>query len=550
MKSLVVVVMSLLIVWPSVVDAQFQRNRNTMVAPAELHAIATELSGARAYNNVIEIAGYEHDRRAAEYAGTYRESAVVERLAKQYGFSDVRITRLPVPYDQWDGEDAELWVTSPERFLVSRYLDHPAMLAYGSQTADVEAPLVWVGRGLRDSDYDGKDIRGKIVLTDGAPGPVHDLAVTKYGAVGVVSFVNQYGFGIDKPDQIAQVRLSNARNEALDAQTTFGIVLSHRQGMKLLEMVDTSDTVTVHVKTKAARYSADHEVVEAWIPGDGTTNDEVAIVAHLFEGIAKQGANDDISGCAAALELGRTWIKLIRDGALPQPRRAVHFLWVPEIIYAEEYWKKYPDFVKNVVAMTSMDIVGSDQTINHNEMRVLLTPYSLPSFLNELYIQFMRWMDDTQTIKFHNLVADDYSGRYMQYPVVDPQGRRDPFRIRIMKHAGGSDHLPFLRSKPRVPGVHYMNWHDVHYHTSEDVPKFLDPTQLERAAMITMSVSLVMANATPEDALLLAGLTAGHAAERIGDDLTQAMELLRAVGQKNIEHRASPFIPPNLEEAY
>ncbi len=171
-------------------------------------------------------------------------------------------------------------------------------------------------------------------------------------------------------------------------------------------------------------------------------------------------------------------------------------------------------------------------------MRVLLTPYSLPSFLNELYIQFMRWMKDTQTIKFHNLVADNYSGRYMQEPITDPQGSQDLFHIRIMKHAGGSDHLPFLRSNPRVPGVHYMNWPDRHYHTSEDLTKFLDPTQLKRAALITMCVSLVMANATSEDALHLAGLTAGHAVERIGDDLTQAMELLRAAK------------PGNLDDAY
>jgi aminopeptidase YwaD len=515
--------------------AQYQRDRGTMLPAETLKAIATELSGARAFNNIVEIAGYEYDRTPAEYASVYRETAVTERLAKAYGFDDVRVTRLPVGYRQWDGEDAELWVTSPSTQLISRYLDHPAMLVYGSQTADVTASLVWVGRGLRDSDYNGKDVRGKIVLTDGAPGPVHDIAVRKHGAAGVVSFVNEYGFGIDAPDELAQVRLSNASDESLDAGTTFGIVLSHRQGTKLLEMVETTDDVKVHVRTKASRHPADHQVVEGWIHGDGTSDQEVVIVAHLFEGIAKQGANDDTSGCGASLEIGRAWVKLIREGVLPRPKRAVHFLWVPEIIYAAEYWKKYPDVPKNTLAMTSMDIVGSNQTINRNEQRVLLTPYSLPSFLNELYIQYMRWMEDTQTIKFHNLRSSDYSGRYMQNPITDPQGTQDPFHIRIMKHAGGSDHLPFLRSYPRVAGVHFMNWPDVHYHTSEDLTKFIDPTQLKRAAMITMCVTLVMANATPDDALRLAGLTAGHAVERIGDDLTQAMEMMQAAGTGDLD---------------
>ncbi len=157
---------------------------------------------------------------------------------------------------------------------------------------------------------------------------------------------------------------------------------------------------------------------------------------------------------------------------------------------------------------------------------MLLTPASFPSFLNELYIEYLRWMEDTQAIKFHNLRAQDYSGRYLQNPITDPQGTEDPYHIRIMKHAGGSDHLPFLRSWPRVAGVHFMNWPDVHYHTSEDLTKFLDPTQLKRTSMVTMSVSLVMANAGPEDALRVAGLTLGHGIERIGNDLALGVEMM------------------------
>jgi hypothetical protein len=538
MKRLISAVALVSVLWPADVTAQYQRNRPTMLSADTIRLTATELSGARAFNNVVEIAGYEYDRKPEEYLATYRESTVVERLAKEYGFSDVRITRLPVSYRQWDAQEAELWVESPQGpRLVTRLLDHPAVLVTGSQNADVRAPLVWVGRGMQERDYQGRDVRGKVVLTDGNPTVVHELAVVKHGAAGVVTFVNLYGFGIDQPDQLAHsARLSNAQNETLDAQTTFAIMLSHRQGMRLLEQVNTQPEVIVRVKTRATRHAVDHEVVEGWIPGDGSTKDEVVIVAHLFEGIGKQGANDDISGCGAALEIGRTWTKLIKDGKLPRPKRAVHFLWVPEIVYAPEYWKKYPDFITNAVAMTSMDIVGSNQTISRNEMRVLLNPYSFPSFLDNLYIQFMEWMEDTQAIKFHNLKGDEaFSGRYMQDAIVDPQGTQDPFHIRIMKHAGGSDHLPFLRSQPRVAGVHYMNWPDIGYHTSEDLTKNLDPTQLKRASLITMWVSMVMAEAQPQDALHLAGLTAGHAVERIGDDLTRAMEFLRAAPANRLD---------------
>src|SRR5262249_25300839 len=125
--ALCVIVSASLLVPPSAtVYAQFQRDRSTMLPPDLMKAIATELSGARAFNNVVEIAGYEYDRQPAEYASTYRETLVAERLAKAFGFANVRVTRLPVGYRQWDGEDAELWVTAPEKQLVARYLDHPA----------------------------------------------------------------------------------------------------------------------------------------------------------------------------------------------------------------------------------------------------------------------------------------------------------------------------------------------------------------------------------------------------------------------------------------
>ncbi len=48
------------------------------------------------------------------------------------------------------------------------------------------------------------------------------------------------------------------------------------------------------------------------IPGDGSTTQEVAIGGHLFESYIKQRANDDNSGCALTLEIGRAYIKLIK----------------------------------------------------------------------------------------------------------------------------------------------------------------------------------------------------------------------------------------------
>ena len=47
----------------------------------------------------------------------------------------------------------------------------PTALAQGSQSADVEAEVVYVGQG-READYAGKDVKGKIVLGSGSVGAV------------------------------------------------------------------------------------------------------------------------------------------------------------------------------------------------------------------------------------------------------------------------------------------------------------------------------------------------------------------------------------------
>ena len=63
--------------------------------------------------------------------------------------------------------------------------------------------------------------------------------------------------------------------------------------LDLLGRLERHQKVKVHAMVKAAEYDAPMNVVVATIPGDGSTNEEFHFTAHLFEGIAKQGANDN-----------------------------------------------------------------------------------------------------------------------------------------------------------------------------------------------------------------------------------------------------------------
>jgi aminopeptidase YwaD len=499
-----------------------QPNPKTLIPQSTIESIVAEISGTRAMNSIYDMGGYEHDRLAEEYRTTYREAAYMEKMAKQYGLEDVHIERFKMPAKTWDGELGELWLLTPEKRLIVSYRDITASLAPGSHSGDVTSELIFVNRGDKDSDYQGKDVAGKLVLASGPPNAVHNLAVRKYKAGGVLSFANNTGRPIDRPDEIAWNNLGGrGGGGGGDAPvTTFAFNLSHRMGMELVDMIERGEKPTVHAKVKTTEYDADMQVVTAVIKGDGSSQQEIGFSGHLFEGIAKQGAMDDISGCADTLEMARAWKKLIDDGVLPRPRRTVRFMWVPEIAGSNAYLDRYPEETKHFVAAVSIDMAGEDVKSNKNSLYLIRTPGSVNSFINEVTQQFFEYVGDTNHEKGHDrTVAYNYL-----FPIEDPQGSRDPFYYNIDKHVGGSDHTSFLSHG--VPAVLFNYWPDWAYHTSEDRPSSADPTQLKREAFIGLASGHVMASADGPMAVRIAETTAGNALERTATELRHALQMI------------------------
>jgi aminopeptidase YwaD len=496
-----------------------QPNPKTLIPQSLIENIVNEVSGSMAMNSIYDLAGYEHDRPAEEYKTTYREAAYMEKMAKQFGLEDVHIERFKLPNKTWDAEQGELWVTSPVKKLIVSYRDIAASIAPGSQSGDVTAELVYVGRGDREMDYEQKNVAGKIVLASGPPGAVHNLAVRRYNALAVVSFDNPTGRPIDRPDEISWNNLGRGGGNG-GGKTTFAFNLSRRMGADLVEMLEHGDKVIVHARVKTAEYDAEMQVPTAVIRGDGSSQQEIAYTGHLFEGIAKQGAMDDTSGCAVTLEMMRAWKKLIDDGVLPRPRRTVRVMWVPEIQGTNAYLDRYPDEAKKMVAAFSIDMAGEDVTKNKNSLRLMRTPYTVNHFINEVTQQFFEYVGDTNREKVQNRrIAYNY-----MFPIVDPQGSRDQFYYNVEKHYGASDHTAFLSHG--VPAILMNNWPDWGYHTSEDRPWSADPTQLKRAVFIALASGYAMGMADGPMAVRVAETAAGQAAERTGTELRHALQMI------------------------
>src|SRR3954468_4665360 len=285
------------------------------------------------------------------------------------------------------------------------------------------------------------------------------------------------------------------------------------------------------MRSKATEYDTPMQVVVATIPGDGSTNEEFHFTAHLFEGIAKQGANDNCGGPATQLEAGRAGIEIIRPGALPKPEPTVRFLWSPEIAGTRAYLRKHPELGQHVVASISTDMVGANQSINHNSLHLNQTISLIPSVINDVSRQFFEYVGETNREKLHNR----RNGYAFQNPMIDPSGSRDPFRYDIEKFYGASDHQVHLDWDPRIPAVQFGNWPDAVYHSSDDSPANQDPTQMKRAAFLMIAVGNVFANAGPADAVAVAGVAVSYAQKRMASDLADALSLIASSTADNLQ---------------
>ncbi len=296
-------------------------------SPEVLRAIVNEASGERALQNEIHLTGVNRNRKAAEYRSGYFESAFILEKLREYGLEDSFTLDLPVEGGTtWDAESAELWTVEPELAKIADLDDMPASLCSGSATTDTTAELVYVGPGDREEFYKDRDVEGKILLVNGSPERARRLGVQKYGAAGLVGWASSHP-EFDR-DEVGWNGLRLGPGD----RATFGFTVSQRQGQDLRDALERGRKIVVRavVKTQTVADYKDQLTV-ALIKGTERPDEELVFTAHLYEGWAKQGANDNASGCTAILETARVLRKLIAEGRIPPLKRSVRFLFVPEI---------------------------------------------------------------------------------------------------------------------------------------------------------------------------------------------------------------------------
>jgi hypothetical protein len=130
------VVMAIALTTIAVVPAQEKEDR-TLLSHEQMNAIINEASGERALHHVLELVPYQRVRPAAEYQAHFRESEVMVRFAKDYGFSNVAIETFPSQTPLWQPSVGELWITAPVERKLYDIHDIALALGEGTPTGDI-----------------------------------------------------------------------------------------------------------------------------------------------------------------------------------------------------------------------------------------------------------------------------------------------------------------------------------------------------------------------------------------------------------------------------
>jgi len=288
----------------------------------------------------------------------------------------------------------------------------PVQFAFGddgflnptSNAADVDAPAVFIGYGLKVpeqnyNDFAGVDLKGKIaVLVTGGPASISASVKAHYqsseerrknlaaaGAVGLITIPNP------KAEEVPWSRVAGSRfsqrmelRDAAGASSPqFSLLVNPERAEKLFaasghtfpEIVAILGTdtpvphfplnITVRAKTAVKRSTAQSQNLAGVLPGSDPElkSEFVAISAHLDHlGIGQpvngdkiyNGAMDDASGIASLIEVARA----LHDSNA-KPKRSILFVAVTaeeKGLLGSQYFAAHPTVKGSIVADLNMDM--------------------------------------------------------------------------------------------------------------------------------------------------------------------------------------------------
>lgn len=507
--------------WVTSIDAI----RSTcLLSETVAQSILAELSGVQAKLYVTRLTAYH---RTPASSGFHQAVELVRRELADAHVTDVVVELTkpdsPQPWQprqrsglpRWEVTTAELHSLDPREKIVS-FDEEPICLARYSRSGRVTADLVDVGSGLRDDEYTGRDVVGKLVLATGYAASVERIAVGKYGAAGVIisgprSYNKYTGWGY--PDMVNWQVLSAGASEG--REPTFAFVISEAQGERLRSRL-LRGSVRVSALVESRLDVGFEEVLTAAIPGASLPHEQVLLLGHLDH--VRPSANDNASGSGLLIEIARTLQRLIETGRLTRPARTIRFLWMTEGAGTVAYLNAHPTLGDTTVAALNLDMVGEFLVPGSGPMRITRTPDSLPSFLVDAVDNFVRYLDTQVT--------------------STATGSDSFFNWRFSPFSANSDHYTLNDGAIRIPTLLIHHDPDPFHHANLDQPDRVDPTQLRRSGFVAAASAYFLASAGPREAYRLATEVYGGGSRRLSETAEEGLRLVEGVA------------PTDRDEAY
>jgi peptidase M28-like protein len=487
--------------------------------PDGLHRdLVNEISGDRAFENDRWLTHYHRTGGSRDF---FAAAEWIQKAGAGAGLQDVRLVRQQYKGQSWSCLGGEAWLVGPEPVRLASYGEVAVSIADHSRTTHATAELVDVGAGIADADYAGRTVAGRIVLASGPVAAAHREAVWKRGALGVLSHATNRPDAADAPDQVAWGRLPfDARDvEGVKDGTpsTFAVMISPRRGRWLQKRLAAAGApLSVRIDVEAAFLPrAEQAYVEAWIRGTEVRDQQIVLTAHIQEEMTS--ANDDGSGCANLIEIGRALTRLVAEGKVPRPRRDIRFWWVNEFASEEQFFRENPGEPARMLLNVNQDMVGARQSMGSRVQYASRLPWSLPHALEDVMESVLLMVRDGNT----SLLTTRGTAHPQPFTreITAVKGSREPYHARMVPYHGSTDHHAFTPAPIGVPATTLTNWPDEFIHSTGDDLDQVDATQLERNAVVVAAVTLYFAGLTDADAPALAAYVASRGAGRIAADL-------------------------------
>ncbi len=406
----------------------------------------------------------------------------------------------------WEQQVGTLRLGGPAgEVLLSRETHRVALAinSFGTPPGGSSFRLVDVGAGTNAAAYEGKEVKGAVVLASGSLGAAWQQAVRTRGAAGVISTdLAAYTRPTQTPDVLQWGGIPF--DESLKS---FGFKATPRAASRLRDEL-AKGTVTVHVETATVFHRRPNRTLVVEIPGRAKAAERVMLVAHVQE----PGANDNASGCGTLLAAALAMHDAVRRGAVPAPERTITFLWVDEIRGSRQWITDHPGAASQVLAMLSLDMTGEDTVQTGGTFLIEKSPD--PSALWE------RPSDPHSEWGASKVDPALVRGSFLNdlHLAVSLRRARDTgWVVRTNPYEGGSDHTVFMTAG--VPAL--LNWHftDRYYHTNLDTVEKTSPAEMQHVgiAVATTALYLAMAGAAevpPMTRLLAAARDARMATEQ------------------------------------